>query len=656
MKTPLLTIAIVLCSLICHAQVQDDEEVPDFGKIDKRDLLLSSCSFDKEATAYRLLALGNVDYKLVNGGFCIRNNRRIRIKVLTEKGIDKRKVSIIFSNNMGTKAITGLAGNTYNLEGNDIITSPLKPDSVKFKKISNRFSEVSFTMPDVKAGSVFEYEVTYLNKSIANLEDWYFQDDIPTRYSEYALSVPQMFRFAVDTHLSQEVEQQDDIVNLTATHKKEKLDYASISNVYVLRNVPALKHEAFENNYKDYLQRISFRLVQVDYGNGEKENVEITWDALTKELLADPDFGQQLEKKLSHTGKLDNELSSEKEAVKKMEIIRRYVSDYIKWNGENSLYASRGVNYSWDKKTGNSAEMNFILINLLKDAGLTACPVLVSTNDNSDVNTTYPVLKQFNTIMTAVEVEGKQYILNAADRYTPVSLVPENVLNKNVFIVDAQHSGWKKLTYTSGSYRDEVKITASLLPDNVLTGNVQLSSREYAKIPELERIKEQHDTLGNVFTKMYEGLKIDSIAYSGMDQDTSALEQSFDFSMPLNSSARTRKFSLNFFRDIAQNPFTDTTRSTDIVFHFPRSCTISGEISIPAGYQFEKLPGNISIGNADSVMKMTREIRTGKNKISFRITFDISQSTCQIKDYAAFRKAYAAISEALSEEVVVKSL
>ena len=105
-----------------------------------------------------------------------------------------------------------------------------------------------------------------------------------------------------------------------------------------------------------------------------------------------------------------------------------------------------GIKSAWDKKSGSNTEINLILINLLRDAGIKAYPLLVSTKDNGEVNTLYPFLQQFNDTMAFVALDDKNYTLNAADKYNPAYLVPYDVLNTQGFLVDENNSWWVMLS------------------------------------------------------------------------------------------------------------------------------------------------------------------------------------------------------------------
>ncbi|MEO9022059.1 MAG: DUF3857 domain-containing protein [Ginsengibacter sp.] len=651
MKKQIFTLLLLLNSLLIFAQ----DDLPEYGKIDKSDMQLKECEFDKSADAYKLLSVGNVSYEMISGSFNVTNERRVRIKILNEDGLKKANVEIQFFSKQGYKAIENISGITYNLDNTgEIITSPLNRDSVKPVKISNKLTEITFTMPDAKIGSVIEYKYTYAEKSIANIDEWYFQDDIPTRLSRYTVTVPFMFKFETVAFAYQDIQQKSEIVNQNATFKRNSLAYASTQRVFMLTDVPALKKESFMPAQRDYLQRITFRLKQVEYGNGEKKDVNSDWPNVTKELLSDPDFGLQLKKKLPHTKKLDEQLSYVTGDYNKMKIIHEFVRKNIKWNGEESVYANKGAAFAMGKKSGNSAELNFVLISLLRDAGLHAYPILVSTHKNGRVNTKFPLLREFNMTMACVIVGDQKYILNAAEKYTPTDLIPSDVLNTNGFVVDTDNGGWIRLSSTKGIYKNEVFITASITREDSLSGVATINSYAYAKNSELKRIKEKNDTLEDYYVKPYHDLRISDIKFINLESDSSHLDQEFNFAMSVKSSGGDKNITLNLFQGFEKNPFTDDNRETDIDFDYKHYYLIEGKIAIPNYYQFKQIPKDLSITSPDSGIVMNRLIKVISDSLEFRITLDITKTFYGVGDYHLLRDFYKKFYTALNEQVVIR--
>jgi hypothetical protein len=651
MKKFSLTAPLLLCFSLIFAQ----KEIPKFGDIDKADLQMKECEFDKDAEAYKLIATGDVSYHVGAESFLILTERRVRIKVLKEKGLDEANIKIQFYSRNHYENIKGITGITYNLDNAGNITkTKLEKSSVYIKPLNNQVSEVSFTLPDVKIGSVFEYKFTDEKKSIRSVDDWYFQDDIPTRFSRYTTLVPTIFRFVSQVLAYQDVDQKSELVNDHVFYRSSIISNQSEHRTYTLRNIAALRDEPFMRAEKDYLQRVVSQLSRIDYPSGEIVQVMSSWPKLTKELMEDEDFGLQLKKNLPHTKELDDSLKNVTGDYQKMVLIHDYVRRNMNWNGNESIYSSQGIKSAWDKKSGTNSELNFILIDLLRDAGLKAYPLLVSTKDNGMVNTIYPFLEQFNNTMTYVMIGDQQYVLDAADKYNPTYLIPYDVLDNQGFIVDDQFGGWTTLSNKNDRWRNLVSIFANITPDALMEGNATVYSYGYSKNPRVKEWTENKSSFKDYFTKAFTAIKVKDIEVKNEEVDTLPLEQKLNFSLPLNSSGEYKYFTLNLFQGLEKNPFIADKRSTDIEFNYPKSYTIIGKIAIPKGYEFEELPKNIKMIMPDTSIVLQRLIQPGDGAIDFRITLDFKRSYYTADSYPMFHEFYKQLFNTLNEQIVIK--
>jgi hypothetical protein len=651
MRKHTLGLLLIFFSTTIFAQ----KELPAYGKIDKSDLLLKECEFDKDAEAYTLVNYGDVHYNIVAENFNIVTNRRTRIKILKDKGLEQANIKLHFYSKSNYEEIRNISGVTYNIDNaGNVVTTKLEKSAVYIKKLNNKVSEVSFTMPDVKVGSVIEYKYTDSKKSIRDVDDWYFQDDIPTRISMYRILIPSIFRFATQLLVYQQVEQKDDVVNDNLYYKGGSISTRSEEKTYILKNVPALRDEPFMGAEKDYLQRIVSQLGRIVYGNGEVEEIQSTWPKITEDLLADDDFGMQLKKNLAHTKSLDDSLKNVQDDYQKMILIHDYVRRNMNWNERESIYSSDGIKSAWDKKSGSNAELNFILIDLLRDAGLKAYPLLVSTKDNGTVNTLYPFLAQFNNTMTCVFMGDKKYILNAADKYNPAYLIPYDVLGNDAFVVDKDHGGWIKLSNNKDSWRNVVTLFAQITPDAVMKGNANIYSYGYSRNPRVKKWEEDKTNFKDYFTKGFTAMKVENIQVENQDRDTLPLQQKLDFSLPVNSSGEYKYFTLNLFQGLEKNPFIADERKTDIEFNYPQSYTIVGKVTLPDGYEFDDLPKSIKMIMPDSSITLQRLIQESTGSIDFRISLDFYRSFYSANAYPLLQEFYKKLFSTLNEQIVIK--
>lgn len=651
MRKQIFTFLLLFNSSFIFAQ----KELPAFGKIEKEDILMKECEFDKDAEAYKLISFGDVRYDVLGDNFIIVTDRRVRIKILKDKGLGQANIKMRYYSKNDYETIKNISGITYNLDNSGkIVTTKLEKSSIYQKRIDDQVSEISFTLPDVKVGSVIEYKLTDSKKSISNLPDWYFQDDVPTRISMYRILVPSIFKFTNQLLAYQNVEQKSENVNESQFLQGDQINYVSVEKTYTIRNVPALREEPYMGAPKDYLERVEFQLSRIVYENGVTREVMSTWPALMKELLESDDFGLQLRKNLPHTKALDDSLKNIEDDYNKMIVIHDYVRKNMNWDGNESLYSSVGIKSAWDKKSGNNTELNLILINLLRDAGLKAYPLLVSTKDNGTVNPIYPFLQQFNNTMTMVIMGDRKYVLNAADKYNPAYLIPYDVLDNEALIVDKEKGGWVRLSDNKNNWRNVVSIFAQISPEGVMKGKATVYNYGYSKNPRVKELKEDKSSFRNNFKKEYSGIKIDSIYVENANIDTLPLKETIDYTLPLNSSGEYQYFTLNLFQGLEKNPFIADKRSTDIDFNYKQSYTLVGKIIIPDGYEFEELPKSVKMIMPDTSIVLKRFIQSGTQSIDFRINLDFLSSFYSANSYPLLQEFYKKLFSTLNEQIVIK--
>ena len=164
-----------------------------YGFVDTSDLRMQRCEFEKDANAMVLfdraeMALGVPEIVM---------ERQRRVKIFNDNGKEEANVRIELNNRFGEEYITGLEGETINLENGKIKYTKLDPKLVYAQHTDKNKDEIIFTMPDVKAGSIFEYRYIWARGFSRNFPPWNFQCDLPTRYSQLDAFINPMLTFSV---------------------------------------------------------------------------------------------------------------------------------------------------------------------------------------------------------------------------------------------------------------------------------------------------------------------------------------------------------------------------------------------------------------------------------------------------------------------------
>jgi hypothetical protein len=247
--------------------------------------------------------------------------------------------------------------------------------------------------------------------------DWIFQDDIPTRYSEFETDVPNELYYK-------------NLVMVSMPFTK------NTDRVKALANIPSLRDEPFMSSWVDNAQRIYSELMSITVP-GYMKDFSSNWKKVGEDEAGFDDFGGQIHRKLSGEDEILAKAKAMSSDADKIAYIFNEVKNKMKWDDVDVRYTDDGTAEAWNKKIGNSTEINLMVCHLLQKAGIKALPMLVSTRKNGKVNPAYPSRYQFNRTVAYIPIDSANcYVLDATSKYNIYNQVPRELLNTFGFFVD----------------------------------------------------------------------------------------------------------------------------------------------------------------------------------------------------------------------------
>ena len=651
---------ITLLFIFISHQEFAQKGLPSFGKIDKSDLEMKDCDFDKGADAFKLIDWGSVYYDRGTSGittFKTVFEQRVRIKILKEKGLSYANVTIPYYGHNNDEKMLSIDAYSYNIDdAGNIKTTQVSKSSIYTKKINRNFSELIIAFPEIKVGSVIEYRYTMEREVWTHIKNWYFQGRIPVRYSEYMIKIPTMLRFTEQPSIVDKMETKEDVFEDMISIDNSAYNIKTLKKNYIMRNLIGIRNEPYMGAAEDYMQRLEFQLSQFDMGNGEVRDLRTKWsDVIENELKKPEDFGMQLEKEVTAADEIVSQAKQMPDAESKIRFIYNYVRRNLNWNGGESIYAFEGISKALEKKTGSSGDINLLLINLLKKAGVKVSPILFSTRDNGLVNTFYPSVQQFNTVMAYAQGNDKPYVLDATDKVSSYKLTPVSVVNTKGFLVEGENGKWIEVIENKSKYKVMTALHGVIDEAGVMKGDGLVNCSGYAKkerckdwIADKEKFKQEYFSANNA------AVKIEDLAVNNIEVDSLPLEQKVKFTTTLNSSGNYRYFTINLFSDLEKNPFIADERLTDVDFGYLQEYMIFGNYTIPEGYIFDELPENISLVMPDNSIVFNRFLKAEDNLLNVRITVDFKNSFYPAAGYPEFKEYYKKLIAKLNEQIVIK--
>ncbi|KJD35688.1 hypothetical protein PW52_08060 [Tamlana sedimentorum] len=240
-----------------------------------------------------------------------------------------------------------------------------------------------------------------------------------------------------------------------------------------MKDIPAFIEEDYMTSERNYLARIDYTLKTFKSMDGIVKNYTKTWKDVDKEFRTENGIGRQLRKKIDFETLLSPEILNNPNTLEKTQAIYNYVQTNYTWNGDYKLFSDFTVKELTKTKTGNVSAINILLHNLLNQTGVNVKPVLLSTRPNGYPTKIFPVIDDFNYLIVKATINGKDYLLDATNKFLAFGELPYKCLNYFGRQLDFKEgSQWIDIEPQSLS-RIMYNVSATINEDDEITGTVK---------------------------------------------------------------------------------------------------------------------------------------------------------------------------------------
>ncbi|MNL12694.1 hypothetical protein D3C87_1335670 [compost metagenome] len=330
----------------------------------------------------------------------------------------------------------------------------------------------------------------------------------------------------------------------------------------------------------------------------------------------------------------------------------------MNWNEENGYYTDKGVVKAYKEQTGNAAEINFILINMLKVAGVEVNPVLVSTVENGIP--VYPTRTGFNYVIAAAEIDGKQILLDATHKFTSPNILPLNLLNWKGRLIRKDGTS-KEIDLYPGLVSKEFSNTiVKLDASGKIEGKVRVQRTDYdAYSFRVQNADKNQESYLEKYEEQLGDLKISDYAIENKKTNFSnPIIETFSFSSDNQSEIIGGKIFINplLFFTRTKNPFTQERRQMGIYFGYPTQEKFNLNLDIPEGYSVESLPKPVRISTEDKAITYVFNISNEGNKIQISCIKEINNSIFAADEYTGLKDIFQKMLASQNEKIVLKKI
>lgn len=663
MKFQNLAIIVFLLLGLCKINAQKYE----LGKVTVAQLQEKVHPKDTTAPAAIIFKKGKTffTYNRTNG-FSANHVYEFKIKIYKKEGLrwaDQKVRFYIGYEKLNEDRLEFSQAITYNLENGAIVKTKLDNQGTFKKKVNKYWNEKTITLPNVKVGSIIEYKYILKSENIVKLPDFDFQYEIPVDYFEYKTEIPEFYIYKTILIGKTPIVSDSKLVSGSQSFENEHnqmntLSYKQINSFYTANDIPAIVYEPFVNNIDNYKGSIQFELERIRYPDEPVKDYSLTWEGVASTIFKDKDFGKELSQNdflLEDVKKLAGSVESLNE---RLNIIFKFVQNKMNWNEENGYYTDKGIVKAYADQTGNIAEINFILINMLKLAGIEVNPVLVSTIENGIP--IYPTRTGFNYVIAAAEIDGKQILLDASHKFTSPNILPLNVLNWKGRLIKKDGTSQEIDLYPVSLSKEFLNTIAKLDASGKIEGKVRVQRTDYdAYSFRVQNATKNQESYLEKYEEELGDLKISNYAIQNKETNlVNPIIENFTFSSENQTEIIGDKIFVNplLFFTRSKNPFTQEKRQMGIYFGYPTQEKINLSLDIPEGYIVESMPKPVRISSDDKVIIYTFNISNEGNKIQISCVKEINSSIFAADEYTGLKELFQKMLASQNEKIVLKKI
>jgi len=657
--------SLLICIALFWNTINIQAQNYELGKVTIAELQEKIHPVDSSAPAAILFKKGKTVFSYNDKtGFSAVHTYEFKIKIYKKEGLkwaDQKVHYYVGYQNLNEDLLTFSNAVTYNLENGKVEKTKLESQGSFKKKINEYWNEKGITLPNVKVGSIIEYKYVLKSENISEFPDFDFQFSIPLNYFEYKTEFPEFYIYKTILIGGHTIENNSKLVNgsqnFTNDYGQSRwMSYKQIDAFYSGKNIPALKEEPYVNNIENYRGSIQHELERVRMPEQPVKDFTITWEGVASTIYKEDHFGKELNKNNFLLADVQKLLVNVESQTERMNIIFQFVQNKMNWNEINSCLTDKGVEKAYTDQTGNIAEINFILLNMLKWAGIEANPVLVSTIENGVP--VYPTRMGFNYVIVAAEIDGKQILLDASRKFTSPNILPLNILNwKGRLIKNDGTSKEIDLVPVKPS-REVSNLTFKVNENGKIDGKIRIQKTDYEayKFRVQNGNRNQKDYIEKLEQQLGD-LKIsDYLVTNKISNLSDPIVETFSFETDNFVENIGGKLYINpmLFYTPSKNPFLQETRQMGIYFGYPKQEKVLVNVEIPDGYVVETLPSPARFSLEDNSITLVLNVLNEGNKIQFSFSKDINNSIFAAEHYNTLKILFQKMIASQNEKIVLK--
>jgi hypothetical protein len=649
------TILLVFLPLLISAQ---DVIGFKFGQATYAELDQKTYASDTSAGAFVISESGNafVDYENPNK---LIFQYHVKIKILRHKEASRANIEIRLSKtDTRDETIGRVYASSFNIEDQKIKETKVDAKSIFTEKNRKYDNVVKFAIPNVKTGSVIEYQYQIESPFLWNFRNWEFQDEIPKVRSEYQTTIPGNYKYNITLRGYLKLTAHESGIEKECLRGGNGVTADCAVDKYVMTNIPAFKEEEYMTSKRNFLSSINFELSTVTDWDGAITKYTKEWRDADLDLKNSQKFGLQLKRgKDVVDGYIDAAVIGETDGLQKAKKIYDFIKFHYAWDGVYGDQSELGIKKAFDEKKGNVGDINLTLIAALRYAGFNVDPVLLATRSIGRPVELHPVLSDFNYVIAKLDLDGKSYLLDAVDDFLPFGSIPLSCYNGIGRVVNADGSYWMEIKPTDRD-RTVTQIVLKLSDDGMMKGTISEANFGYAAVRKRKDLASYDDEKSYLDKKRATShfMTITRYERTAGDELDKPVTEKFSIEFNAFDPATETTFLFNPFlvNRVEENPFKGESRIHPIDFAVPQEEVINILVEFPESFEVASIPDKVGLALPDAGGKYIFGGQVMGNKLSMNNSLGIQRTVFMPEEYPYLREMYTRMMQAQNADVIFK--
>ncbi len=624
MRIAILTLALLACAAAARAGT----DLPKLGKSSAAWFGDNPYAADSSVHAYVIAQDTEINFGFLSYGTG-RLSRRITVRrvvrVLDPQGYGEALVKIQYydpEDGGQGETLGKVEAYTHQMTNGGVDTRAVAKEERYRTRLSPDYVEVAFSFPGVVAGTVLDLSYSRESENMYRCPITYFQGDIPVQVAETRLLSHEAFRYQTHVLGHEHVTQTND--------RRPYPDNLVGGNLMIAtfraEDLPAIAAEPYITTLGNYRSHLRVELQTFTPPTGMTVQISGDWDKISEGLADAPGVKAAMRAKGDYREWADACPPALTDPQEKAAWAMAKVASLVRWNGYHASYASRRAGPLVSKGEGYSAEVNAVLLGVLRSLGLEANPVFVSTRDHGRLLHFIPNAASVNSMIVALVVDGKPVLLDACDPTSYPGVLPLADLNGQGIMVDA--NGVATFIELQEQTLDQRAIQAELAvdPGGYLVGSTALTLSGLAAKPFVTAtatgLELRVDT-----SALFDGYTVSNLVITREKAYAWRLTADVRSVYPVPDLGGALALNPNISPQWTKNPFAHEGRRYPVEFPAKIVETRQINLALPADKRLEALPTLVNVTTANRDAFYRYQVVDRDNTLTISTTLAIKNLT-----------------------------